>query len=94
MKRIVSLQLFLLVLSFSAFSQDETSKQTNQVRIDYMYVSEQSKTQPLNVIYDLIDKCSDSELYKLREHFTYQARVEPTDKNKAILAYIKSRKSH
>ncbi|WP_343748494.1 hypothetical protein [Fluviicola sp.] len=93
MKRIVSLQLLLLVLAFPAFSQDGTSKQPNQVRIDYMYVSEQSKTQPLNVVYDLIDRCSDQELYKLREHFTYKARVEPTDKNKAILAYIKNRKN-
>lgn len=90
MKRIVSLQLFLLVLSFSAFSQEGTS---NQTRIDYLYVSEQSKTQPLTVVYDLIDRCSDSELSKLREHFTYKARVEPTEKNKAILAYIRNHKN-
>ncbi|MDR0802072.1 hypothetical protein [Fluviicola sp.] len=90
MKKIVSLQLFLLMFSFSAFSQEGTG---NQAKINYLYVSEQSKTQPLKVVYDLIDQCSDSELFKLREHFTYKARVEPTEKNKAILAYIKNHKN-
>lgn len=93
MKRIVTLQLFLLVISYSVFSQEQTNKQANQTRIDYLYVYEQSKTQPLNTVYELIDQCSATEFNKLHEHFTYKARVEPTDTNKAILAYIKNRKN-
>ncbi len=93
MKRIVTLQLFLLAVSFSVFSQEQTNKQANQTRIDYLYVYEQSKTQALNVVYELIDQCSVTEFNKLHEHFTYKARVEPTDTNKAILAYIKNRKN-
>jgi hypothetical protein len=92
MKKIVLLQLFLLVAAFSVFSQDTPGNKAPQ-HITYQYVSEKSATESLEVIYGLIDQCSISEFNKLHEHFVYKTRNEPTDRNKAILAYIKNKKN-
>lgn len=93
MKKIVFLQLFLSVCACPVFSQETATVQTSQQRITYLYVSEQSKTESLEVIYGLIDQCSISEFNKLHEHFVYKARTEPSDRNKAILVYIKNKKN-
>ncbi len=93
MKKIVFLQLCLFIGTSSAFSQESSGTQTPPQNITYQSISEQSKTETLEVIYDLIDRCSASEFSKLHEHFVYKARTEPTDRNKAILAYIKNKKN-
>lgn len=93
MKKIVFLQLCLFIGTGSAFSQEGARTQTPTQSITYQLISEQSKTETLEVIYDLIDRCSLSEFNKLHEHFVYKARTEPTDRNKAILAYIKNKKN-
>jgi hypothetical protein len=93
MKKIVILQLLLLVAVPAVFSQTGNGTQTPQQHITYQVVSEKSKTESLEVIYGLIDQCSPSEFSKLYEHFTYKARTEPTDRNKAILAYIRNKKN-
>ncbi|MGV3610278.1 MAG: hypothetical protein ACO1N0_04985 [Fluviicola sp.] len=93
MKRIVLLQLFLLVAVFSVFSQETQGNKAPQQNITYQFVSEKSATESLEVIYGLIDQCSISEFNKLHEHFVYKTRNEPTDRNKAILAYIKNKKN-
>jgi hypothetical protein len=93
MKKIVLLQLFLFVAVSSVFSQSTQGTQTHQQNITYQYVSEKSKTESLEVIYGLIDQCSVSEFNKLHEHFVYKARTEPSDRNTAILAYIRNKKN-
>ncbi|WP_343634476.1 hypothetical protein [Fluviicola sp.] len=93
MKKIVILQLFFFVAVPCVFSQDGSQVQTTQQNITYQYVSEKSKTESLEVIYGLVDQCSLSEFNKLHEHFVYKARTEPTDRNRAILEYIKNKKN-
>lgn len=93
MKKAVILQLFLVIAVPCVFSQESNATQTTQQNITYQYVSEKSKTESLQVIYGLIDRCSLSEFNKLHEHFVYKNRTEPSDRNKAILEYIKNKKN-
>lgn len=81
MKKSLLLPAFLLVFCAVTRAQEASSATIQR--------TEQSDS--LTVVFQEIDNMSVFELKKQREAYVYKCRLEPSDRNKAILAYIEKR---
>lgn len=70
--------VFLVCVVHTSFSQ-ETSK---VVPIDQ---------DSLKILYSQIDKMHRPHLMKLKEHFTYRNKIEPSLQNKQLLLYVEEK---
>lgn len=80
MKHLLLLPAFVLGLGYCACAQTTPQTTIQQVPSD-----------SLALYYKQIDQLSVFDLKKYRESYVYKCRIEPTDKNRAILAYIEKR---
>lgn len=45
----------------------------------------------LQVLHAKLDEMSRSQLMKMKEHFTYRNRIEPSEQNRNLLLYVNQR---
>jgi len=80
MKKLLLLQAFVLVFGFSVSAQQQERPEQQEIVSD-----------SLTAAYAFVDTLSLFQLQKGLEAYTYKCRTEPTDFNKAMLAYIEKR---
>lgn len=91
MKKLLLLSVCLLGMSYGLSAQEPDlsagEKSPHTTHMDSM------ARMTLEEVYAVIDSCDIFQLNGLNEQFTYKARTEPSDRNKAILQYIRNRRN-
>lgn len=90
MKKLLLLPAFVLgmVLCASAQISHEDSVPpalTHEDSLARIYTNEE--------IFRIVDRCNAVQINWYAEHYAYQNRVEPNDRNKAILEYVRKRQT-
>jgi|GEM_PF-2693911 len=90
MKKLLLLPAFVLGMVFCAPAQNSHEYSvppalTHEDSLAGIYTTEQ--------IFRIVDRCNSVQINWYAEHYTYQNRIEPTDRNKAILEYVRKRQT-